>query len=310
VLSALIPTRDRPDLLRDCLVSLAAQDTDAGSMEILIVDDGSTSDLAAVVAAVRPSCPFAIRLIAQPPSGLTAGRNRAAAEANGSVLAYLDDDTLVSPGWAAAIIRAFDETGCEGLAGRVELQFEASPPRWVDTARLRLYLSEFDLGNQRRIELPGPLLPVGANCAVSRDAFDRLGGFRPGFDRVGRSLLSNGDLEFFARLRASGLRIVYEPAAHVLHRVPGERLTKAWFRRRSYAQGMSDVLLDPPSPAQPHVMAVAREIGRAARAIPILARNLLQGRGPTNARLWLTYCHGRLDSLRGRFGKPTVGAAR
>jgi glycosyltransferase involved in cell wall biosynthesis len=282
------------------LVSLTAQQVAPGAMEIVIVDDGSASDLEEVVAAV-PASPIAMRLITQAPSGLTVARNRGAAEANGSVLAYLDDDTLVSSGWACAVIRAFKETACDGLAGKVELQFEATPPRWVFDGRLRLYLSEFDLGITTRVDLADPLLPVGANCAVSRAGFDRVGGFRAGFDRVGRSLLSNGDLEFFARIRASGGRIVYEPDAHVLHRVPAARLTRAWFHRRSYAQGMSDVLLAPPSEGRPHAVSVAREIGRATRAGPILIRSLLRRQGTTNARLWLSYCHGRLDSVRGRF---------
>jgi len=244
VLSAIIPTRDRPDLLRDCLTSLIAQQVDPGSMEVVVIDDGSECDLGSVVADI-PIGPIPIRLIRQAPSGLTTARNSGAAVAQGSVLAYLDDDTLVSPGWADAVISAFAETGCDGLAGRVELQFEAPRPRWVDGSRLRLYLSELELGTAPRAELGANLLPVGANCAVSRAAFDRIGGFRRGFGRVGSSLLSNEDLDFFARVRATGGVIVYEPAAHVLHRVPAERLTIAWFRRRSYAQGLSDILLDP-----------------------------------------------------------------
>ena len=299
MLSAIIPTRDRPDLLRDCLVTLAAQDVTAGSFEVIVVDDGSTADLATVVAEA-PQGDVAVRYVRQEPSGLTAARNHGASVAGGTVLAYLDDDTLVSPGWAAAVTRAFDETTCDGLAGRVELQLEGPAPRWLDTARLRLYLSELDLGVEGRRELEPGVLPVGANCAVRRSAFDRLGGFRPGFDRMGASLLSNGDLEFFARLRATGGSILYEPSAHVLHRVPAERLTKAWFRRRSYAQGLSDVLLDPPPADRSLAASIAREGLRAGRAGPILLRNLAHGRGPTNARLWLTYCRGRVDALRRR----------
>lgn len=303
MLSAIIPTRGRPDLLHDCLVSLTEQAVAPGQLEVVVIDDGSECDLAPAVDSL-PSTAISIRLIRQDPSGLTTARNHGASEARGSVLAYLDDDTLVSPGWAAAVIAAFAETGCDGMAGRVELQFEAPAPRWIEAARLRLYLSELELGTGARRVLDSPLLPVGANCAVSRAAFDRLSGFRSGFDRVGSSLLSNGDLEFFTRLRADGGVITYEPEAHVLHRVPAERLTMAWFRRRSYAQGMSDVLLDPPPSGQPSAVTVAREALRATRAAPILVRNLAQGSGSANARLWVTYCHGRLDAVRGRFGDP------
>lgn len=302
MLSAIIPTRGRLDLLHDCLRSLIEQDIDPSAFEVVVIDDGSECDLSPAVASLPPS-PISIRLIRQEPSGLTAGRNHGASIANGSILAYLDDDTIVSPGWAAAVISAFEETGCDGMAGRVELQFEAPRPRWIEAARLRLYLSELELG-AGRVPLEPPWLPVGANCAVTRAAFDRLGGFRDGFDRVGGSLLSNGDLEFFARLRDGGGTIVYEPGAHVLHRVPAERLTLAWFRRRSYAQGLSDMLFDPPPEGQARIVTIGREIARAGRAAPILVSNLLEGHGPTNARLWLTYCRGRLDAVRSRLEGP------
>ena len=297
-LSAIIPTRDRLALLQDCLATLAVQQMSAGDFEVIVIDDGSTCDLSpALDAFAESSTP--VRLVRQEPSGLTTARNRGASEAVGSVLAYLDDDTLVSPGWASAVADAFERSDFDGLAGRVELQFEAPPPRWIEAARLRLYLSEFDLGTGEVRPLPDPLLPVGANCAVTRGAFDRLGGFREGFDRVGQSLLSNGDLEFFRRLRAKGGRIAYAPNAHVLHRVPAQRLTSAWFRQRAYAQGLSDVLLDPP-PTGSRARSLAREVARSARAAPILFRNLAHGHGAMNARLWLVYCRGRRDGIRQR----------
>lgn len=264
-------------------------------MEVVVVDDGSSCDLAPLVESCARESLATVRMVRQEPSGLTAARNRGAAEACGSILAYLDDDTLLATGWAAAVLEAFEETACDALAGRVELQFEAPRPRWVDGSRLRLYLSELDLGPGPRAELPPNVLPVGANCAVRRDAFERLGGFRPGFDRMGASLLSNGDLEFFGRLRAAGGLIVYEPAAQVRHRVPAERLTFDWFKQRAYAQGISDVLL---AAALDSRSRSAREVIRAMRAAPVLARNLLSGQGPTNARLWLWYCRGRRHALR------------
>jgi len=57
------------------------------------------------------------------------------------------------------------------------------------------------------------------NCAVTRSGFDLVDGFVPGADRMGTSLVSSGDVDFFWRLRASGGRIAYWPAAQVLHRV-------------------------------------------------------------------------------------------
>lgn len=302
-LSAIVPTRDRPDLLRDCLGTLARQDAPPGSFEVLVVDDGSSRDLRTMVEGVdSPDVP--IRYVRQAPAGLNAARNRGAELASGHLLAYLDDDTLVSPGWASAVLDAFDRTGADAVAGRLELRLEGPEPSWL-TGHLRSFLTELDLDVP-----PGPLpagrLPFGANCAVRRDAFERLGGFRDGLDREGVSLLSNGDVEFFERLRAAGGAGVWWPAAHVVHRVPPERLTKVWFRRRTRAQGFGDGLLEDGDGV------LLREVVRAGRSGPILAKGLVTGRGTFAAELWIRYCASRLRGLRSAGGshRRPAGARR
>jgi glucosyl-dolichyl phosphate glucuronosyltransferase len=288
-LSVVIPTRDRPGTLADVLRTLAEQDAE---LEIVVVDDGSTADLAPVVAAAA----LPVRLERQAPSGLNAARDRGVAATTGEIVAFLDDDVLVAPGWARAVLDAFERTGCAGMAGRIDLLCEAEPPRWL-TARRRRYLSELDLGDAPQV-LTGET-PVGANCAVARAAHAAVGGFRAGLDRSGATLISNGELEFFARVRARVGALVYEPAAAVRHRVPPERLTRRWFLRRAYAQGISDELLRTPAAGPRRALRLAREVVRCGRAAPILARRLAEGRGPTDAEIWVSYCRGRMAALRG-----------
>lgn len=288
-LSAIVPTRDRPELLRDCLETLSRQEAPQGAIEVVVVDDGSASDLRPLVED-SSSSRVPVRYAHQPPSGLNVARNLGASVASGEVLAYLDDDTLVSSGWASALLEAFDRTGPDAVAGRLELRLEGTAPSWL-TGHLRSFLTELDLDAP-----PGPLppgrLPFGANCAVTREAFERVGWFRAGLDREGASLLSNGDVEFFERLRAAGGEILWWPDAHVLHRVPADRLTKAWFRRRVWAQGYGDGLLADGDGG------VLREAVRAGRSAPILAKGVVTGRGSFAAELWVRYCASRVSGLR------------
>jgi hypothetical protein len=147
--------------------------------------------------------------------------------------------------------------------------------------------------------LDGDLTPYGANCAVTRDAFERHGGFVPDLDRTGASLRSNGDVEFFRRLRARGGRIGWWPEADVEHRVPAERLTPEWFRRRAFNQGLSDVLLlPPPESGAGRARRLGRELVRMGRSGPILARGLVSGGGVEGASIWASYCRGRIATLR------------
>jgi GT2 family glycosyltransferase len=300
-LSAIIPTHARPDSLRACLKTLCAQEIEPERLEIVVVDDGSPEDIAGLVAEIGRDSELAIRCECQPLGGLNAARNRGAAVANGEVLGFLDDDTLVSPGWARAMLGAFERHPCAGVGGKVELDVTRPLPAWL-IAR-RYYLAEYELGPEAHW-LDGDPVPVGANCAVRRTDFERLGGFRTGLDRRAGSLVSNGDTEFFRRLRAAGGRLRYEPGAHVIHCVAPRRLTVEFFLERERSQGVSDELmysLEQPLPRSRQLARLGHELAHEIRPMTeTVARDLLRGRGTVNGRLFASYWRGRLSAVGNR----------
>ncbi|MFL5823904.1 MAG: glycosyltransferase family 2 protein [Solirubrobacteraceae bacterium] len=300
-LSAIIPTHNRPLLLRRCLETLRSQEVDPSSLEVVVVDDGSRADMRALVGEAAAGGPIQMRCERQDLAGLNAARNRGVAASEGTVLAFLDDDTRVCPGWATALLDAFRDPECAGVGGKVELDLGSPAPPWLE-GRTQ-YLAEYDLGLEPRWLEWDPLaggdpLPVGANCAVRRSAFDQVGGFRPGLDRLGGSLVSNGDTDFFRRLRTSGAALRYEPGARVLHYVPPERLTVSYFLRRQYAQGVSDELLLAQR-GQPfnwrHRLGLARMLVRNAK---MLCTDVVGGRGRTSGLIEISYWVGRYAGTR------------
>jgi glycosyltransferase involved in cell wall biosynthesis len=299
-LSAIVPTHNRPEVLRDCLETLQAQEVDPSALEVIVVDDGSSVDIGAVVAAVADRGPIAMRCDRLELTGLNGARNRGASLASGEVFAFLDDDTLVSPGWAAALLRAFERHPCAAVGGKVELRLDGPEPAWLP--RRRYYLAEYDLGADP-FWLDDELVdgrdssPVGANCAIRQSEFQRLAGFRGGLDRIADSLVSNGDTEFFRRLRASGGRMRYEPEAAVIHCVPADRLTVDFFVKRHYAQGVSDELLlglrgEPASWRRRMQLG-----GKLWEGSKRLAKDVLRGRGTVEGRFQLSYWMGRARAL-------------
>jgi glycosyltransferase involved in cell wall biosynthesis len=292
-LSVIVPTHNRAGLLDGALASLAAQRGDTSGFEVVVVDDGSTDGTAEVVARHREAG-LPVRRVHQPNAGLNAARNLGASAASGELLLYLDDDVIAGPGWLEAMARAWRDHHPAAVAGPVRLRFEAPPPAWLGP-RLHPWLSALD-GPVEPGWLEPPALPVGANFGLAAIWFHRLGGFRAGLDRRGTSLLSSGDVELLRRLHTAGGRVRWCPDAWVVHRVPPERLTKAWFRRRAFDQGVSDALLEPP--------ARWRELLRAGRAAAILAKGGGGAVAREHAGLWLRYCAGRIRGGRRHGAQP------
>jgi glycosyltransferase involved in cell wall biosynthesis len=107
LVTVVIPTRDRAALLRQTLRSVLRQ-RDV-SLEIVIVDDASSSPAAEVVAGLAGGV---VRVLRQPrSSGVSAARNLGVAEARGRWIAFLDDDDLWAPFKLAEQIRALDTSG-------------------------------------------------------------------------------------------------------------------------------------------------------------------------------------------------------
>jgi glycosyltransferase involved in cell wall biosynthesis len=261
--------------------------------EVVVVDDGSTDatpDLLRDFVAKR----YRLQKIRQPNLGLNAARNTGARAARGELLAFLDDDVVVPPDYVDEVLQGFvTHPDASALAGQITLRFEGPVPRWL-TAGLEDYLSAFDAA-ARADYLSPPDYPRGANFALRRTTWLELGAFLPGLDRQGSALVSNGEREFFERLHASGGRIAAWPAAAVVHRVPPERLTLAWFCRRAQAQGASNAMLE--SHNHHRFSGIWREGWRAGRAGPILIKSVLSGRGLASALIWLSLCFGRAQAL-------------
>ncbi len=172
-------------------------------------------------------------------------------------MAFIDDDAVAEPGWAAALLNAFEIfPQAAAIGGPVRPLWQSPRPAWLGDDMLG-HLSIIDHGKGPRMLPPGQHL-VGCNMAFRRTALDEAGGFPRQLGRIGSelSLLSNGDRGVFERLRGA---IGYTPDAVVHHRIDAARLTQSWFRRRAAWQAVSDYLMNPQAAAA-HAPAAARHL--------------------------------------------------
>jgi glycosyltransferase involved in cell wall biosynthesis len=103
LVSVVLPTWNRAALVTRAIASVQAQRYPR--WELLVVDDGSTDDTAAVLAGYASD--GRIRVVRQEHGGQARARNRGVAESGGDVIAYLDSDNAWDPGYLDAVVAAF-----------------------------------------------------------------------------------------------------------------------------------------------------------------------------------------------------------
>lgn len=239
-----VQTYNNASSLGQMLRSLEALRCPGGiDYEVLVVDNNSTDQTASVVRECRTSLGSRLRYVFEPRQGLSHARNRAIAEARGDIICFIDDDVVVDPGWLTGHMNAYlADSQIVAVGGRVFLRWPDgwTRPAWL-TPDLEGCLSCVNA------EAAGPLMrfpryPYGCNMSIRRDMARQIGGFCPALGRKESNLISNDEKLFFYEVHVLGGRVAYAHGAVVHHVVPPSRLTKRFFLKRAYAQGMSDII--------------------------------------------------------------------
>jgi len=223
-ITVVVPTRDRPVFLARCLAELTEARRRDGLGEVLVVDSASRSTETGAVAAR-----FGVRHIWEPLPGASRARNAGWQAAETPVVAFIDDDLQMQPGWAAAIVEAFRDPAVAFVTGRVATPEEAGEQPQA------FGVIEGDRARTLDASTRG-VFGGSANLAVRREVLAAVGGFD---ERLGpgRWLSAGEDVELLDRLVEAGWVGRYEPAAVVeceQWRDNAQRLRLAW----SYGKGM------------------------------------------------------------------------
>jgi len=194
-----------------CLRALAAHPP-RNAFEVIVVDDASPDDSVAMLEQIG-----GIRLLARERNGgFIAACNDGAALARGEYLIFLNNDTVPQPGWLDALLGTFDQHANVGLVG-AKLVY---PDGRLQEAG-GVVFADGSGWNYGRYESPDDCryayvrdtdYASGAAIAIPRELFQRLGGFDT---RYAPAYYEDTDLAF--AVRDAGLRVLYQPAAVVVH---------------------------------------------------------------------------------------------
>lgn len=266
MLSVIIPTRDRAELLANALLSLTAQSISRTDFEVLVIDNASTDHTPSVVKNIGQLLGN-IRYHYEPTLGLHAGRHRGMSESRGDILVFADDDIEPLPTWLASIQEAFLDPDVAMVGGNNLPKFTAPPPRWLLTLWNRpTYASGRAFGPLSILQLPDgvynldPFYVWGCNFSIRKDLLLQAGGFHP--DGMPKHLVRfRGDGESFVSryVAENGLKCIFHSGASVYHVVTADRMTFSYLRQRGFIQGVSDSYTQLRGEALPPLLTTTRQ---------------------------------------------------
>jgi glycosyltransferase involved in cell wall biosynthesis len=243
VIGAVIATLNRGDYLCSCLKAFETQTMPADCFEVVIVDNGSTDDTRAIAREFCGRNPH-FSYVREERRGLATARNSGIARCAAGIVAFTDDDAVPEPDWLERLMKRFAELPDEVavVGGEIQPVWEGQRPEWLTNAMLRPLSAGLMWTLSARDLKAGEWL-VEANSAYRKRWLLQFGGFPEHLGRVGDMLLS-GENCVNRLMQRAGLRMFFDPSILVRHRIPASRLTRTWFRRRMFWQGVTMNLLN------------------------------------------------------------------
>ena len=220
-LSVVIVTYNRCKDLEECLNSLL--NLNEPPSEIIVVDSNSTDGTQELAKS------YPLKLININERSMVKARNIGFQHAKGEVVAYIDDDVVVSNDWVKYILEPFKDKCVGGVVGRVvpydDERAVYLPSKHREIGRVfnnGLILGNFDLPTQHPIEVD---TLIGCNMAFLRELLLKTGGFDENF----RGSCFRDDTDLSLRLKKLNYKLVYHPKAIVRHKFKGKTVNNKWF---------------------------------------------------------------------------------
>ena len=203
--SVVIPAYNAERTIGEVVVQGLSQTRGSLQVELIVVDDGSTDDTAAIAESAGAT------VIRQQNAGPAAARNRGWQSATGTFICFTDSDCIPKAGWLENLLDGFTDSDIGAVAGSYEI---ANPSSWL----ARWVQQEI---MERHKRMPPFIRAFGSyNVAIPRHVLQATGGFDPVYRRA-----SGEDNDLSYRIIKKGWRIVFRPQAKVAHYHP-EKLWK------------------------------------------------------------------------------------
>ncbi len=231
-ISIIICSYNRQDYILAALDSLNNQSIPKNIYEVIVVDNNSTDNTAALCHQyISTHTTFNVRYELEKQQGASFARNKGAALAQTQLLVFMDDDAIAEKDYLHTILLFYkNNPEVSGLGGRIIPLYIPEKPNWMSYYVSSL-VGNFDYSTQIEEFKPGKY-PLESNMIIKKEDFDLVGGFNTALPGVVGTLRIGGEgKDFFLKLQKRGKRIFYHPQAVVHHVVEVAKLTPEYMYR-------------------------------------------------------------------------------
>jgi cellulose synthase/poly-beta-1,6-N-acetylglucosamine synthase-like glycosyltransferase len=210
--------------------------------EILVVNNNSQDNLEEAFYSIAENWPHDIplRYIKEIRQGAAYARQCGVENAQGTWIAFVDDDNLVDPNWIKEVYEFSQKVPNLGAFGsRISGLLDSAPPEGFSAVQGFLAIRDYTNGPFQY--QPEKLqLPPSAGLVVQRQAWLESVPLEMNLTgRKGNSLVAGEDYEALLHMHQKGWQIWHNPAMHIQHFIPRERLTEEYISRLAHAAGLA-----------------------------------------------------------------------
>jgi glycosyltransferase involved in cell wall biosynthesis len=259
IISVVVCTYNRAELLTKGLQTLCEQTLATSHYEVLVVDNNSQDSTRAVT---ENYCQrySNIRYLFETHQGLSHARNRGWREAKAPYIAYIDDECKMPPQWLAVAKQIIDRLSPAVFGGPYYGYYNSSPPRWW-----KENYEAFEPCDKARALSEREYLR-GGNLFIQRRLLDLIGGFEATLGMSGSKLGYGEESHIQRRIRATmpDELIYYDPKLYIYHLVRPEKMTWRYILSSRFTSGrhIYTVFWDntPQTDRLPHVQLLVKAV--------------------------------------------------
>jgi len=210
--------------------------------ESLIVIDGNEELYEKIKDYVLSNDLQSVRVILNPEhKGLSYCRNIGIAHTTGDIIAFVDDDTVLDPNWADALIKTFDDEEIGAVTGDVIPLWEHEEMSWFPKELHWMISCSYTMTPSSKKEVERGF---GANMAFRKDLIKEIGMFDTSLGVTGsKNWVGGEDTVMFLKVRKAGKRIIFNPDIKLYHKIYAYRLSIKNIIKRAFGGGFSVALM-------------------------------------------------------------------